>query len=162
MKLRVLSAMAGLILSTSGLLAQQAPVDWKTLATEFSQDAAAAEAKYQGKMITVTGPVSAIEAGDMTVDNPSVAVTLSTTDDPGYVVKCLLENEDESNRTELYVPDDGSEVIQRKRDASGNVLSSRSLIQTGQTVVCIGSFLGYQAGSVVLQHCRLVDRYGAQ
>ena len=48
-----------LFLATSSLAFAQdgAPVDWKTVATEFSQDQAAAEAKYQGKIITVTGPV---------------------------------------------------------------------------------------------------------
>jgi hypothetical protein len=111
-------------------------------------------------MITVTGPVSAIEAGDMTVDDPSVAVTLSTTDGPGSVVKCLFENEDQSSRTELYVPGDNSEVIQRKRDAAGNVLSSEPFIQTGQVIVVSGSFLGYEAGNIVLQHCRMIR--GAQ
>jgi hypothetical protein len=142
-------------MSVSLLFAQDSPLDWKTLATEFSQDAAAAQAKYQGKMIVVTGPVSAIAAGDMTVDDPSVAVTLSTDDGPGSVVKCLFENEDQSSRTELYVPGDNSEVIQRKRDAAGNVLSSEPLIQTGQVIAVSGSFLGYQAGNIVLQHCRI-------
>jgi hypothetical protein len=160
MKYPALIVFAGLIVSVSILSAQDAPLDWKMLSTEFSQDAAAAQAKYQGKMITVTGPVSAIAAGDMTVDDPSVAVTLSTTDGPGSVVKCLFENEDQSNRTELYVPGDSSEVIQRKRDASGNVLSSEPLIQTGQVIVVSGSFLGYQAGNIVLQHCRILP--GAQ
>lgn len=156
MRSLALSACAGLVVSGLTALAQEAPVDWKVLATEFSQDSATAEAKYQGTMITVSGPVSAIEAGDMTVDDPSVAVTLSTVDGPGSVVKCLFENEDQSTRTELYVPDDGSEVIQRKRDSAGNVLSSEPIIQTGQQIVVTGSFLGYQAGNIVLQHCRLI------
>ncbi len=160
MKPQVFAVVAVLLCSATLALAQEPSVDWKTLAAEFSQDAATAEAKYQGKMLTVTGPVSAIAAGDMTVDDPSVAVTFSSSDGPGTVVKCLFENEDQPNRTELYVPGDGSEVILRKRDSAGNVLSSQPLIQTGQQIVVTGSFMGYQAGSIVLQHCRLVG--GAQ
>lgn len=137
------------------LHAQQEPVDWKTLATEFSQDQAAAQVKYQGQMITVTGPVASIAQGDMTTDDPAVAVTLSAPDGPGPDVKCLFQNEDLEPNTEIYVPDDGSEAILRKRDAVGNVISSRPMVQSGQQVVVTGSFLEYDAGDIVLQHCRL-------
>ena len=140
---------------SSPLLAQQVPVDWKTLATEFSQDEAAAEFKYQGQVIAVTGPVSSVAQGDMTTDDPAVAVTLSTTDGPGPDVKCLFQNEDLEPNTEIYVPDDGSEAILRKRDAVGNVVSSQPMVQSGQQVVITGSFLEFDAGDIVLQHCRL-------
>jgi len=134
---------------------QTTPVDWQTLAAEFSQDEAAASTKYQGQILTVTGPVSAIAQGDMTTDNPAVAVTLSTSAGPGPDVKCLFQNEDLAQNTEIYVPDDGSEAILRKRDAIGNVVSSEPLVQTGQQVVVTGSFLEFDAGDIVLQHCRL-------
>jgi len=134
---------------------QTTPVDWQTLAAEFSQDEAAASTKYQGQMLTVTGPVSAIAQGDMTTDNPAVAVTLSTSAGPGPDVKCLFQNEDLAQNTEIYVPDDGSEAILRKRDSVGNVVSSEPLVQTGQQVVVTGSFLEFDAGDIVLQHCRL-------
>ena len=66
-------------LTVASALAQDAPIDWRTIATEFSQDQAAAEAKYQGRMITVSGPVSSIADGDMTTESaPAVAVILST------------------------------------------------------------------------------------
>ena len=139
------------------LHAQQEPVDWKTLATEFSEDEAAAQAKYQGQMITVTGPVASIAQGDMTTDDPAVAVTLSTPDGPGPDVKCLFQNEDLEPNTELYVPDDGSEAIVRKRDAIGNVISSQPMVQSGQQIVVTGSFFEYDAGDIVLQHCRLAS-----
>jgi hypothetical protein len=139
----------------ASLFAQDAPVDWKTLATEFSEDAAAAQAKYQGKIITVSGPVSSIAQGDMTTDNPAVAVTISTPDGPGPDVKCLFQNEDMAVNSEIYVPDDGSEAILRKRDPIGNVISSEPLVQTGQQIVVSGSFLNFDAGDIVLQHCRL-------
>lgn len=145
-----------LIVSASSLLAQEsAPIDWRTIATEFSQDQAAAETKYQGKMITVTGPVSAIAGGDMTVDDPSVAVTLSTQDGPGPDVKCLFENEDLEPNTQLYVPDDGSEVQLRNVDQVGNETGSRPWIQTGQQITVTGSFVDFEAGDIVLRHCRL-------
>lgn len=145
--------LTGLCLNSAS--AQDAPVDWKTLATEFSEDAAAAQAKYQGQMITVSGPVSAIAQGDMTTDNPAVAVTLSTTDGPGPDVKCLFQNEDLAVNTEIYVPDDGSEAILRKRDPVGNVISSEPFVQSGQQVTVTGSFLSFDAGDIVLQHCRM-------
>lgn len=125
---------------------------------EFSQDQAAAEAKYQGKMITVTGPVATIAQGDMTTDNPAVAVSLSTTDGPGPDVKCLFQQEDFGMNTELYVPDDGSEAILRKRDSAGNLVSSSPWMQTGQQVTVAGSFLSFDAGDIVLQHCRVVGQ----
>ena len=139
-----------------------APIDWKTIATEFSQDEAAAEAKYQGKMITVTGPVSAIAGGDDTLDNPSVAVTLSTQDGPGPDVKCLFENEDLEPNTQLYVPDDGSEVLVKTVDPTGNVTGSRPMVQTGQQITVTGSYLEFDAGDIVLRHCRLVGGGPAQ
>ena len=134
---------------------QTTPVDWQTLAAEFAHDEAAASTKYQGQMITVTGPVSGIAQGDMTTDNPAVAVTLSTSAGPGPDVKCLFQNEDLAQNTEIYVPDDGSEAVLRKRDTIGNVISSEPLVQTGQQVVVTGSFLRFDAGDIVLQHCRL-------
>jgi type II secretory pathway pseudopilin PulG len=143
------------MLATATLLRAQGAVDWQTLAQEFAQDAAAAQAKYQGQMLTVTGPVASVAQGDMTTDSPSVAVKLSTPDGPGPDVKCLFESEDLAQNTEIYVPDDGSEAILRKRDSAGNLISSEPLVQTGQQVTISGSFLGYQAGDIVLQHCRL-------
>ena len=147
-----------LFLATSSLAFAQdgAPVDWKTVATEFSQDQAAAEAKYQGKIITVTGPVSAVAGGDMTLDNPSVAVTLSTQDGPGPDVKCLFENEDLGPNTQLYVPDDGSEALLKTVDPTGNVTGSRPFVQAGQEITVTGSYVEFDAGDIVLRHCRLV------
>ncbi len=136
--------------------AQDAPVDWKTLATEFSQDAAAAQTKYQDRTISVTGPISAIAQGDMTVDNPSVALTLSTPDGPGPDVKCLFENQDLGPRAQIYVPDDGSDAVLRKVDEAGNVISSTPMARAGQMVTVTGSFLNFDAGDIVLRHCRLV------
>ena len=148
------------VLAWQSASGQSTPVDWQTLAAEFSQDEAAASTKYQGQMITVTGPVSTIAQGDMTTDNPAVAVTLSTPAGPGPDVKCLLQNEDLAANTEIYVPDDGSEAILRKRDTIGNVISSEPLVQTGQQIVVTGSFLEFDAGDIVLQHCRLTGGAG--
>ena len=141
--------------SIASALAQDAAIDWRTIATEFSQDQAAAEAKYQGRMITVSGPVSAIAEGDMTVDDPSIAVTLSTQDGPGPDVKCLFENEDLEPNTQLDVPDDGSEVIIRTVDQIGNVTGSRPFIQSGQQITVSGSYVEFDAGDIVLRHSRL-------
>jgi hypothetical protein len=148
--------------SVASALAQDAAIDWRTIATEFSQDQAAAEAKYQGRMITVSGPVSAIAEGDMTVDDPSVAVTLSTQDGPGPDVKCLFENEDLEPNTQLDVPDDGSEVIIRTVDQIGNVTGSRPFIQSGQQITVSGSYVEFDAGDIVLRHCRLAGAPAAQ
>lgn len=153
--MKVSSFFALLCLAANVATAQSTPVDWQTLATEFSQDEAAASNKYQGQMITVTGPVSGIAQGDMTTDNPAVAVTLSTPAGPGPDVKCLFQNEDLAPNSEIYVPSDGSEVILRKRDNVGNVISSEPMVQTGQQIVVTGSFLEFDAGDIVLQHCRL-------
>ena len=141
--------------SVSLSLAQDAPIDWKTLATEFSQNEAAAEAKYQGKLLTVSGPVSAIAGGDMTVESAAVAVTLATTDGPGPDVKCLFENSDLEPKTQLYVPEDGSEVQVRTVDGVGNETSSKPMAETGQQLTVTGSFVNFEAGDVVLRHCRL-------
>lgn len=153
--MKVSSFFALLCLAANVATAQSTPVDWQTLATEFSQDEAAASNKYQGQMITVTGPVSGIAQGDMTTDNPAVAVTLSTPAGPGPDVKCLFQNEDLAPNSEIYVPNDGSEAILRKRDNVGNVISSEPMVQTGQQIVVTGSFLEFDAGDIVLQHCRL-------
>jgi hypothetical protein len=153
--MKVSSFFALLCLAANVATAQSTPVDWQTLATEFSQDEAAASNKYQGQMITVTGPVSGIAQGDMTTDNPAVAVTLSTPTGPGPDVKCLFQNEDLAPNSEIYVPNDGSEAILRKRDNVGNVISSEPMVQTGQQIVVTGSFLEFDAGDIVLQHCRL-------
>lgn len=158
MKLPLLAAAAALFVSSA--LAQDAPIDWRTIASEFSQDQAAAEAKYAGKMLTVTGPVSAIAGGDDTLDNPSVAVTLSTQDGPGPDVKCLFENEDLEPNTQLYVPDDGSEVQIRAVDQVGNETGSRPLIETGQQITVTGSYVEFDAGDIVLRHCRLAGGAG--
>ena len=159
--MKVFSFFALLCLAANLAPAQSAPVDWQTLATEFSQDEAAASNKYQGQMITVTGPVSGIAQGDMTTDSPAVAVTLSTPAGPGPDVKCLFQNEDLAPNSEIYVPSDGSEAILRKRDNVGNVISSEPMVQTGQQIVVTGSFLEFDAGDIVLQHCRLAGG-GAQ
>ena len=153
--MKVFSFFALLCLAANAAPAQSTPVDWQTLATEFSQDEAAASNKYQGQMITVTGPVSGIAQGDMTTDNPAVAVTLSSPTGPGPDVKCLFQNEDLAPNSEIYVPNDGSEAILRKRDNVGNVISSEPMVQTGQQIVVTGSFLEFDAGDIVLQHCRL-------
>ncbi len=153
--MKVSSFFALLCLAANLATAQSTPVDWQTLATEFSEDEAAASSKYQGQMITVTGPVSGIAQGDMTTDNPAVAVTLSTPAGPGPDVKCLFQNEDLPQNSEIYVPNDGSEAILRKRDNVGNVISSEPMVQTGQQIVVTGSFLEFDAGDIVLQHCRL-------
>ena len=153
--MKVSSFFALLCLAANVATAQSTPVDWQTLATEFSQDEAAASNKYQGQMITVTGPVSGIAQGDMTTDNPAVAVTLSTPTGPGPDVKCLFQNEDLAPNSEIYVPNDGSEAILRKRDNVGNVISSEPMVQSGQQIVVTGSFLEFDAGDIVLQHCRL-------
>ena len=153
--MKVSSFFALLCLAANVATAQSTSVDWQTLATEFSQDEAAASNKYQGQMITVTGPVSGIAQGDMTTDNPAVAVTLSTPAGPGPDVKCLFQNEDLAPNSEIYVPNDGSEAILRKRDNVGNVISSEPMVQTGQQIVVTGSFLEFDAGDIVLQHCRL-------
>jgi hypothetical protein len=134
---------------------QDNAVDWRVLATEFSQDQAAAEAKYQGQMLTVTGPVATIAQGDMTTDNPAVAISLSTADGPGPDVKCLFVQENFGLNTELYVPDDGSEAIVRKRDQAGNLVSSAPWVQIGQQVTITGTFLGFDAGDIVIENCRL-------
>lgn len=156
--------LAPLILSASvvAVCAQDAPapVDWRTIATEFSKDQAAAEAKYREKVITVSGPVSAIAGGDDTLDDPSVAVTLSTQDGPGPDVKCLFENEDLEPKTQLYVPDDGSEVQLRNVDQVGNETGSKPLIEDGQQITVTGSYLDFEAGDIVLRHCRLVGAAG--
>jgi hypothetical protein len=153
--MKVSSFFALLCLAANVATAQSTPVDWQTLATEFSQDEAAASNKYQGQMITVTGPVSGIAQGDMTTDNPAVAVTLSSPAGPGPDVKCLFQNEDLAPNSEIYVPNDGSEAILRKRDNAGNVISSEPMVQSGQQIVVTGSFLEFDAGDIVLQHCRL-------
>jgi hypothetical protein len=142
-------------LVSQSLQAQDAPVDWQTLASEFAQDAAAAEAKYQGKMITVAGPVSSIAQGDMTTDEVSLAVVLSAANGPGPDVKCLFQSADLPVNTEFNLPDDGSEVLLLKRDPAGNVISSQPFVQTGQQVTVSGSFLSYDAGDIVIQHCRM-------
>jgi hypothetical protein len=147
--------LSALLATTALVVAQDAPVDWKTIATEFSADVATAQAKYQGKMITVTGPVSSIAGGDMTLDTPSVSIALSTEDGPGPDVKCLFENSDLEPNTQIFVPDDGSEATLRKLDTAGNVLSTQTLAQTGQQLVITGSFFGYSGGDIVLRHCRI-------
>lgn len=153
--MKVSSTVLALASLASAAFGQDSPVDWKTLAAEFAQDEAAAEGKYQGKMITVTGPVSAIAAGDMTLDNPAVAVTLSAADAPGPDVKCLFENEDLEPNTQLYVPGDSGEVLLRTVDQTGNETGSRPFVQTGQQVTVAGSFVDYDAGDIVLRHCRI-------
>jgi hypothetical protein len=150
-------------LSVSSALAQDAPIDWRTIAAEFSQDQAAAETKYQGRMITVSGPVSSIAEGDMTTEStPAVAVILSTADGPGPDVKCLFENGDLEPNTQLAVSDDASEVLIRTVDQIGNETGSKPFIQTGQQITVSGSYLEFDAGDIVLRHCRLVGAPAAQ
>jgi hypothetical protein len=156
MKIPLAAALLLTVLLSCSLRAQPEPVDWKTLATEFSEDAAAAQAKYQGQSLTVTGPVSSIAAGDMTTESdPAVAVILSTPDGPGPDVKCLFENEDLEPNQQLSVPADNSEVLLRTTDAIGNVTSSKPLITIGQQITVSGTFYGYDAGDIVLRHVRL-------
>jgi len=148
--------LAALCAFPSLLLAQDGPVDWKTLVTEFSSDAAAAQTKYEGKMITVIGPVSAIANGDMTLDDPTLAVTISSETGPGADVKCLFENSDLPEKAEYGMPGDGSEAVLRKRDEAGNVISTQPFVQTGQSITVTGSYVNFDAGDIVLRHCRLV------
>lgn len=150
-------------LLASSAFAQDATIDWRTIATEFSQDEAAAEAKYAGKTIAVTGPVSSIAEGDMTTEStPAVAVILSTQDGPGPDVKCLFENEDLEPNTQLDVTDDASEVLIRTVDQIGNETGSRPFIQSGQQITVSGSFFEFDAGDIVLRHCRIAGGAPAQ
>jgi len=161
--MKTFSLMLVVALSVSSALAQDAPIDWRTIATEFSQDQAAAETKYQGRMITVSGPVSSIAEGDMTTEStPAVAVILSTQDGPGPDVKCLFENGDLEPNTQLAVNDDASEVLIRTVDQIGNETGSKPFIQTGQQITVSGSYLEFDAGDIVLRHCRLVGAPAAQ
>lgn len=155
MKTLMVSLLVAFLAVGTAFAQESTTVDWKTLATEFSEDAAAAQAKYQDKMLTVSGPVSAVAGGDMTVNNPSVAVTLSTPDGPGTDVKCLFENEDFEPNTEIHVSDEGGNAQLIKRDSAGNITSSQPIFETGQQIVVTGSFLQFSAGDVVLRHCRL-------
>lgn len=154
MKTLRLSA-ALLIAAACTSLAQTPAVDWKTIASEFAEDAAAGQAKYQDQAVTVTGPVSAIAAGDMTVGNPSVAVTLSAENGPAASVKCLFENMDLEPNTEIQVPDDAGEALLIKRDSAGNITSSAPIFTVGQQVTVTGDYIDFAAGDVVLRHCRL-------
>jgi len=150
-------------LSVSSALAQDTPIDWRTIATEFSQDQAAADTKYQGRMITVRGPVSSVAEGDVTTEStPAVAVILSTADGPGPDVKCLFENGDLEPNTQLAVSDDASEVLLRTVDQIGNETGSKPFIQTGQQTTVSGLYLEFDAGDIVLRHCRLVGAPAAQ
>ena len=161
MKISFVALLSALL--ASSVLAQDAPIDWRTIAAEFSQDQAAAEAKYAGKMITVTGPVSSIAEGDMTTEStPAVSVILSTQDGPGPDVKCLFENEDLEPNTQLAVTDDASEVLIRTVDQVGNVTGSRPFIQSGQQITVSGSFFEFDAGDIVLRHCRMAAGAPAQ
>lgn len=161
--MRIFPAVLLSALLASPVSAQDAPIDWRTIATEFSQDQAAAEAKYAGKMITVTGPVSSIAGGDMTTEStPAVAVILSTQDGPGPDVKCLFENEDLEPNTQLAVTGDASEVLIRTVDQVGNETGSRPFIQNGQQITVSGSFFEFDAGDIVLRHCRLAGGAPAQ
>lgn len=146
-----------LFLATASLAFAQdaASVDWKVIAAEFAADQASAEAKYRGKMLTVTGPVSAVAGGDMTLNDPSVAVTLSSNAGPGPDVKCLFENEDLEPGTQLSVTGDGSEVLIKTVDGTGYVTGSRPFAQTGQLITVSGSYFEYSAGDIVLRHCRM-------
>lgn len=138
-------------------------MDWRTLATEFSEDPAAAQAKYQGRMLTVTGPVAAIAAGDMTLESdPAVAVSLSAADGPGPDVKCLFENSDLEPNQQLYVTGDNSEVLLRTTTPSGYETGSQPFVQTGQQVTVTGSFVGFDAGDIILRHCRLAGGSGQE
>lgn len=141
--------------ATSSVFAQTPAVDWTTIATEFADDAAAAQAKYQDQVVTVTGPISAIAAGDMTVGNPSVAVTLSTENGPAASVKCLFENMDLEPNTEIQVPDEAGEALLIKRDSSGNITSSSPIFGVGQKITVTGDYIDFSAGDVVLRHCRI-------
>lgn len=125
------------------------------MATEFSEDSSAALEKYQNRVLTVTGPVSAIAQGDMTTSSPSVALTLSTQDGPGPDVKCLFENDDLQVNTEYEVPGDNSEVRLITRDSAGNITSTEPFADLGQQVTITGSFFGFNAGDIVLRHCRM-------
>ena len=161
--MKILPAALLSALLASSTFAQEAPIDWRTIATEFSQDQAAAEAKYAGKMITVMGPVSSIAEGDMTTEStPAVAVILSTQDGPGPDVKCLFENEDLEPNTQLAVSGDASEVLIRTVDQVGNETGSRPFIQSGQQITVSGSFFEFDAGDIVLRHCRMAAGATAQ
>jgi hypothetical protein len=154
MKALRLSA-ATLIAAATIVLAQTPAVDWKTIAAEFAEDDGGAQAKYQDQVLTVTGPVSGIAAGDMTVGNPSVAVTLSAENGPAAEVKLLFENMDLEPNTEIQAPDDAGEALLIKRDSAGNVISSAPIFKIGQQITVTGDYIDFSAGSVVLRHCRL-------
>jgi hypothetical protein len=90
-----------------------------------------------------------------TESTPAVAVILSTQDGPGPDVKCLFENEDLEPNTQLAVNDDASEVLIRTVDQIGNETGSRPFIQSGQQITVSGSFFEFDAGDIVLRHCRM-------
>lgn len=153
--MKTLATLCIALLAPVAARGQDAPVDWATLAAEFTKDLAAAEAKYQDKMLTVTGPVSSIAQGDMTLDNPSVAVTLSTADGPGSDVKLLFEPEDLEPSTQIQVSGDNSEALIQKLSPEGKVETSRAMIQIGQQVTATGTFIDYQGGDIVLRHAKM-------
>lgn len=153
--MKILTVLLLSLIAPLTLCAQSVPLDWQTLAAEFSKDAAAAEAKYQGKMLTVTGPVSAVAQGDMTLDIPSVAVTLAASNGAAPDVKLLFEPGDLEPNTEIHVTGDNSEALLRRLSPAGKVESSRPLVQIGQQVTATGSFMDYEAGDIILRHARL-------
>jgi hypothetical protein len=97
-----------------------------------------------------------------TESTPAVAVILSTQDGPGPDVKCLFENEDLEPNTQLAVTDDASEVLIRTVDQVGNETGSRPFLQSGQQITVSGSFFEFDAGDIVLRHCRMAGGAPAQ
>ena len=149
-------SIALLALAPVAALAQDAPIDWKTLAAEFAKDSAAAETKYQGKMLTVTGPVSAVSSGD--TDTPSVQVTLSDASGPGPDVKCSFDPADREPNTELYVGDGSNEVLLRRRDETGRLLESKPFAEIGQQFTVRGTFSDFDAGDIIISHARKIRK----
>lgn len=141
-------------------LAQDAPIDWKVLATEFSKDSSTAEAKYQGKVLTVTGPISAVGTGD--TDKPCVEITISSNDGPGPDVKCQFDPSDLEPNIELFVEDGGSEVLRRRRDEAGKLLESKPFAEVGQQITVKGTFADFDAGDIVIGHARKVKKDAAE
>ncbi|MEK7253942.1 MAG: hypothetical protein AAB316_04305 [Bacteroidota bacterium] len=85
-------------------------LDAKVLVAEFSSDEAAANEKYLGKIITVTGSVAEVTTDDN--GNPSVMLD---TGDPMAAVKCNLDFASKPKRTEFQT----GETVTLKGDCSG-------------------------------------------
>lgn len=127
------------------------------LLAEFSEDADAAQAKYEKQRITVVGDVEEVSAPS----GPSrevLCVVLQPEGGGKMSVRGDYTWDDLEGGMDIFLSKDGKEAVLRRRDHRGEVLDEQILYKVGAIAGLRGVVSEFSEDAIVLTSCQRVKR----